>query len=244
MFPADCRVCGQPLDRATRVPVCAQCLAEPEHLSADYFCIQCRTPFLNPYPLDDNGRCRLCRAGVRGPREVYCFGAYEGRLRALIHLFKYEGFRPLARPLGRWLRRALPLDRVYDAVIPVPLHWRRRWSRGFNQSELLASELSRARGLPLVRGVRRRKQTTTQTGLTHAQRRENVRGAFEVTRPAEIAGKKILLVDDVMTTGATADACASALVRAGALSVTVLTLARVDRRYAAAAQPAVGSSNA
>lgn len=240
-FPDECRVCGSALRGWTRAPVCAECLREPAPLAADYFCVQCKTPFLNPFPLDEEGRCALCRAGARGFAEAYCFGSFEGRLRRLIHLLKYEGLRPLAKPLGAWLRRALPLDRRFDVVVPMPLHWRRRLARGFNQSYLLAREVAKARRIPCRQAVRRRKATRTQTGLTPAQRRENVRGAFVVNRPRDIANRTVLLVDDVMTTGATAGACGAALLRAGARSVTLLTLARVDRRLRAADSAAVGS---
>ncbi|MBI1788530.1 MAG: ComF family protein [Acidobacteria bacterium] len=219
------------------MPVCERCLAAPVPLEAEYFCVSCRTPFLNRYPLDAQGRCGLCRAGVRGFASAYCFGEYEGVLRELIHLFKYRGMKPLARPLAGFLWRALPLDEVFDAVVPMPLHWRRRWSRGFNQAGLLARELARRRGLPMIAAVRRVRHTQTQTGLTHAQRRENVAGAFRLRKRARIEGKRLLLVDDVMTTGATGSACAAVLRRGGARSVTLLTLARVDRRAGLPAAP-------
>src|SRR6185369_279610 len=109
-------------------------------------------------------------------------------------------------------------------------HWRRRWQRGFNQAELLARETARRCGLPMVNAVRRTRSTATQAGLSNARRRQNVAGAFRVSKRGAIAGRRVLLIDDVMTTGATARACALALKRAGAKSVTLVTLARVDRR--------------
>jgi len=170
----------------------------------------------------------LCRRGARGFDEAFCYGAYEGTLRELIHLFKYSGMRRLARPLGDLLSDALPRDRQFDAVTPVPLHWRRWWQRGFNQSELLGKVIARRRGIPLIRVLRRGFATRAQAGLTHAQRRENVAAAFRSRR--SVAGLRILLIDDVMTTGATAGACARALKKAGAKSVSLLALARVERR--------------
>jgi ComF family protein len=161
---------------------------------------------------------------------AYCFGAYEGALRQLIHLFKYRKMRALEGPLGRLLARALPRDRAFDAVVPVPLHWKRRWRRGFNQSELLARAMARRCGVPVLNVLSRKRATRSQAGLTNAARRGNVSGAFRARRTPSLDGKRILLVDDVMTTGATAAACAGALKRAGARSVTVLALARVDRR--------------
>jgi ComF family protein len=218
------------LRRFTRVPVCADCLKDPAPLCAEFFCLNCRTPFLNSFPLDSEGRCMLCRSGRQGYDEAFCYGAYEGTLRKLIHLFKYSGIRRLARPLGALLGDALPRDKQFDMVTAVPLHWRRRWQRGFNQSELLGKAIGRARGIPAMNVLRRRSATRAQAGLSNAQRRENVAGAFRARR--RVNGLRILLVDDVMTTGATAGACARALKRAGAKSVSLLSLARVDRRFA------------
>ncbi len=205
-------------------------MSEPEPLAADYFCVSCRTPFVNPAPLGLDGRCELCRRGLRGFDAAYSFGGYEGVLRELIHLFKYARIRPLAGPLGEILARAIPRDQTFDAIVPVPLHWRRRWQRGFNQSALLAGAIARRYGIPVRTALRRTRATPTQAGLTNARRRSNVAGAFRVGRKAQVAGCRILLVDDVMTTGATASACAAALKRAGAHYVALLTLARVDRR--------------
>jgi len=148
----------------------------------------------------------------------------------LIHLLKYDGMTPLASPLGDYLSRAMPLDEEFDAVVPVPLHWFRRFQRGFNQAALLANYIARKRNLPVLRVVRRVRATRTQTGLTNSKRRLNVAGAFRTRRGRPVDGLRILLVDDVMTTGSTGSACASALKRAGAKSVTLVTVARVDRR--------------
>ena len=171
----------------------------------------------------------VCRNGRRGFDEAFCYGSYEGTLRELIHLFKYSGMRRLARPLADLLAAALPRDRQFDAVTAVPLHWRRRWQRGFNQSGLLARVIARQRGIPLIRALRRGAATRVQAGLSNAQRRENVAGAFRARRG--VAGLRILLIDDVMTTGATAGACAAALKKAGARSVSLAALARVDRIF-------------
>ncbi len=199
-------------------------------MAAEYFCVSCRTPFQNRFPLDEQGRCRLCCAGARGFDAAYCFGAYEGALRELIHLFKYGRMKPLARTLAAHLASALPRDHAFDLVVPMPLHWRRQWQRGFNQSELLARRTARRRGIPMVNAVRRTRATAAQAGLSNARRRENVAGAFRVKKPRAVDGRRVLLIDDVMTTGATAAACSLALKRAGAKSVVLLALARVDRR--------------
>jgi ComF family protein len=205
----------------------------------------CRTPFLNAAPLDEQGRCELCRRGLRGFDAAYSFGAYEDTLRELIHLFKYSRIRTLAAPLGRLIASAIPTDQSFDVVVPVPLHWRRRIERGFNQSELLARAVARRYGAPVVNVLRRKRSTAAQAGLSNAKRRANVSGAFVAARPHAVANRRVLLIDDVMTTGATAAACASALHRAGARYVALLTLARVDRRIGAVpygAHAAVGVS--
>ena len=155
-------------------------------------------------------------------------------MRGLIHLFKYGKVQTLARPLGKLLTRALPREQAFDLIAPLPLHWFKRWQRGFNQSELLASEMSRRTGIPVRNVISRVRKTGAQAGLTNANRRANVARAFHVKPRHSLQGLRVLLIDDVMTTGATAGACAAALKKAGARHVTLLTLARVDRRFVAA----------
>lgn len=214
--------------------MCRACLAKPEPLSAEYFCIQCRAPFLSRFPLDEQGRCALCRRGALGFDAAYSFGFYENELRKLIQVFKYGRIPPLSAPLGRLLVRALPREQNFDVIVPMPLHWRKRWQRGFNQAELLAREIGRRTHIPLRPALRRIRNTASQAGLTSAKRRRNVSGAFQASRRARtrgwLDGRSVLLIDDVMTTGATAASCARALKRAGARHVTLLTLARADRR--------------
>jgi ComF family protein len=218
----------------SRIPVCGACLAKPEALSAEYYCVECRAPFLSRFPLDDQGRCGLCRRGARGFDAAYSFGFYEDELRRLIQLFKYGRVETLAKPLGRLLARALPREQSFDLIVPMPLHWRKRWERGFNQSRLLAREIARRTHVPVRSVLRRVRATAPQAGLTSAKRRANVSGAFEASQRANnlrvLSGGRVLLIDDVMTTGATAASAARALKRAGARHVTLLTLARADRR--------------
>jgi ComF family protein len=230
IFPDDCRICAEPLRQVSRVPVCKACLAKPEPMAADYFCVQCRAPFRNAFPLDEQGLCALCRRGVSGFDAAYSFGFYEGALRELIHLFKYGRVETLAKPLGRFLALALPREESFDAIVPMPLHWRKRWQRGFNQANLLAHEISRRTHTPVRNALRRVRFTATQAGLTNAKRRKNVSGAFRPRGKQALLGQRILLVDDVMTTGSTAAACARALKMAGARKVVLLTLARTDGR--------------
>ena len=230
IFPDDCRVCGSALQNFSRIPVCDACLASPSPFVAEFFCTSCRTPFLNAAPLDELGRCRLCSAGLTGFDAALSYGEYEGSLRKLIHLFKYGQVLPLAKPMAKLLASALPRDTSFDCIVPMPMHWRRQWSRGFNQSEVLARALGNRTGIAVKNAVRRSKATPAQAGLTNAERRTNVAGAFRIRSREAIVGKHVLLIDDVFTTGATASACAAVLKRAGARRVTVLTLARVDRR--------------
>jgi ComF family protein len=201
-------------------------------MDADFFCVCCRTPFLNRYPLDEEGRCAICRAGLRGFDAAYSFGTYDGALRQLIHVYKYGKVRTLDRPLGDLLLRALPRDQSFDWVTPVPLHWRKRWQRGFNQADLLARRVAAHTGIPRTRLLRRLRYTASQASMSHTGRRHSVTGAFACRRPDRVAGRSILLIDDVLTTGSTAAACALALKRAGAARVALLTLARADRRIA------------
>jgi len=144
--------------------------------------------------------------------------------------------RRLAGPLGNLLSNALPRDRQFDAVTPVPLHWRRGWSRRYNQSGALARSIERQSGVRVVsEALRRVRPTQQQVGLSRSQRASNVQGAFKVAadRGNDIAGRRVILIDDVLTSGATVDACARALLRAKAASVDVLVFARVvDARKA------------
>jgi ComF family protein len=133
--------------------------------------------------------------------------------------------------MGRWMANAgRGLLGEADALVPVPLHWRRQWTRRFNQSALLAEEIARSSGSKVAhRALKRIKATAQQVGLDKSARAQNVQGAFRVPPEgkAEVTGRKLVLVDDVLTSGATIDACARALLRAGAASVDVLVFARV-----------------
>ena len=160
---------------------------------------------------------------------VYSFGSYEGPLRELIHLFKYAKVESLAHPLGRMLADAVPLDERFDVAIAMPMHWRKRWQRGFNQAELLSEEAAKRYGLKLSLCLRRKRATKAQAGLSESERKQNLKDSFFVSKPQEVAGKHVLLIDDVFTTGSTLRAATAALKEAGAARVVALTLARVDR---------------
>ena len=198
---------------------------------AEYFCVCCRTPFLNPYPLNQEGQCGLCSRGLSGFDAAYAFGSHEGVLRNLVHEFKYGRIRTLAGPLGEMMISVLPREQRFDIIVPMPLHWLRRWQRGFNQARLLARVVSLRTGVPIVNAVRRSRSTASQAGLSNAKRRRNVAAAFTMGKRIRLKNLRVLLVDDVFTTGATANACATVLKRAGAAHVSVLALARTDRRH-------------
>jgi ComF family protein len=153
------------------------------------------------------------------------------RRRALGLSFKYGDRLDLAPMMGQWMARAgRELLEGADALLPVPLHWHRLWSRRFNQSATLAGSVSRASGVPVLHeAIKRVRATPQQVGLSKTERADNVQGAFRVPpeHKAQVAGRRLVLVDDVLTSGATVDTCARALLRAGAAHVDVLVFARV-----------------
>jgi ComF family protein len=174
--------------------------------------------------------CPRCRRGGYLFSAARAAGNYEGTLRDILHAFKYDSRRSLARPLGVMLRTA-GAELLADAhcVVPVPLHPWRRLRRGFNQAEALAVQL----GLPMTPVLWRRRATAPQTGLHAAARRRNVSGAFTLSpfgtpKAGEVwlADRVVVLVDDVRTTGATLNACAAVLLEAGVREVRALTVAR------------------
>lgn len=207
------------------------CLASPKPIAAEICCGQCRTPFFDPESLGDSDLCPVCEAGQPNFDATYSYGAYEGVLRELIHLYKYGKVDSLSGPLGALVVRALPMDARFEIVLPMPMHWRKKWTRGFNQAELLAHEVAARYGLRPSSYLRRSRYTKPQASLSEADRRSNLKDSFCVHRPEAVRGKRVLLVDDVMTTGATLREAAGVLKAAGVRSVTALTLARVDRSY-------------
>jgi ComF family protein len=155
-------------------------------------------------------------------------GEYEGTLREIIHALKYSRRQSLARPLAERMReRGKDVLENIDCVVPVPLHWRREYQRGFNQARDIAHYL----GPPVVEALSRRRATRAQVELAADRRRANVAGAFGLRRSwfraPDIRGKNLLLIDDVSTTGATLEACAEVLKDGGASNVYALTAARV-----------------
>jgi len=237
LFPSDCRLCSTPLINISRLPVCRACLSAM-HPIAGAICFVCGERLLSPFAVGApcESICGLCRRLEPPFARAVAYGSYDGGLRELIHLLKYQQVRPAARVLGKMLAEALAnLDSTWTrrpvAVVPVPLHSRKLRQRGFNHSELIAREalkMAAANGRLVLnpRVLERCRETQSQTGLTRHQRRENIRGAFAVTRPELVAGGEVLLVDDVFTTGTTVSECARVLRRAGASKIYVATVAR------------------
>jgi ComF family protein len=231
LFPAVCPVCLARSDHREQRPFCAGCWAALP-LVADPGCPVCGRPFAG---LPPDLPCERCR---RAPPPFACARAvalYRDGMREAIHALKYRRRPAVAAPLGRLvadcgprlLAPLTPATVAFDAIVPVPLHPARLAERGFNQAELLAAPCAAAWGRPLLRGVLvRTRPTRPQTDLGAEARQANVAGAFAVRRPAAVAGRRLLLIDDVLTTGATVAAASAALREAGAARVGVLVLAR------------------
>lgn len=203
--------------------LCASCLSEVQPVPRPY-CARCGHPVYGE-------RCRNCWGRVRSFTAARAAGDYSGTLREAIHAFKYSGLRVLADPLAHVLYRYLTMRadipwRRADCIAPVPIHPARQRVRGYNQSGLLAECLSDMTGLPLLKGVLVRSRfTKPQVELSGDERRLNVEAAFGVTKPAEVKGKTVLLIDDVATTCSTIHECSLALLAGGALRVYVVCLA-------------------
>lgn len=201
-------------------------MAALERLDGDR-CARCAQSYGSPQALDADGVCGVCRREPPAYDRLFASGPYEGSLRRAIQLLKYDGLEPLATVLGERAAEALGRPDSYDAIVPAPLHRSRLRMRGFNQAALIAREAGRRLGLPVECGwLVRVKPTPPQAGLTRRERRENLRGAFRVPRREDVRGKRVLLADDVATTGATFEACARALKRAGASHAAALAVAR------------------
>lgn len=227
LFPPRCPVCGILLTERTATPFCPPCRAGIRFIGSP-LCPRCGLPF--PTPEGGDHLCGSCLAREPAYAIARSMAYYEGSLLTAIHLFKYRGKTGIGEALGRMLADysgTLWNVGAFTLVVPVPLHRRRLRSRGFNQAGILAREVAARFALPLdLMTLRRVVPTTPQVNLGREARLANVRGAFAVGRPERVAGQRILLVDDVYTTGGTLAECAETLLRAGADAVALLTLAR------------------
>ena len=233
-LPQLCPSCREPLGDGNGL--CAHCWSRLSLVEPPY-CARLGIPFAyDPGPgllsmeaIADPPTYDRARAAVR----------YDDISRVLVHSFKYGDRLDLAPTMGQWMARAgRELLADAHALVPVPLHWRRLWARRFNQSAALAGAISELTGVPVVYGgLKRVRATPQQVGKSKIERADNVQGAFRVAmeHASDIVGRRLVLIDDVLTSGATVDACARALSRAGAGHVDVLVFARV----VAAARPTI-----
>ncbi|MEO6965818.1 MAG: ComF family protein [Acidobacteriaceae bacterium] len=246
VFPSNCRLCTQPLLHLSNAPICADCLRDLPEQDSTNLCAVCGELLgwggsrFAASTMDAQSLCHLCERARPPFQLAVAHGVYQDTLRGLIHLLKYERISTIAEPLGELL--AATIARQEDlppslTVVAVPLHAVKQRERGFNQSILLAdATVRRLRRLrpdldlhPAWQAMGRQRATESQSGLTPRQRRRNLRGAFFIRQPEQIAGRSVLLLDDIYTTGATARECTQTLLRAKAASVHVATLARSQR---------------
>jgi ComF family protein len=224
-LPRLCAVCREPVEGEG---LCASCWSKLSFITRPY-CERLGIPFVyDPGPgilsmeaIADPPAYNRARAAVR----------FDEISRVLVHALKYGDRLDLAPMMGRWISRAgREVLAEADALVPVPLHWRRLWTRRFNQSAMLAAAVSAASGVPMVTdALKRVKATVQQVGLSRSERAANVQGAFRVPEQgkAAVVGRRLIVLDDVLTSGVTVEGCARALLRAGASNVDVLVFARV-----------------
>jgi len=225
-LPQLCPSCREPLGDGAGL--CAQCWSKLSPIEKPY-CARLGIPFVY-----DPGPGLLSMEAMANPpayERARAAVRYDEVARSLVLAFKFGDRMDLAPMMGRWMARAgRELLPEADALVPVPLHWRRLWSRRFNQAAALSKAISATSGVPvLFDTLRRVRATPQQVGLSKPQRADNVQGAFRVPadRKATIAGRRVILIDDVLTSGATVDTCARALLKGGARQVDVLVFARV-----------------
>lgn len=225
LLPSPCLKCGEPLPAAASLGLCAACRARLVPLPRES-CAVCAGP-LDAFEPPPGYRCGACRERPPAYERLLALWLYRDPLDTVIQALKFNRLDYLGRHLAVALHERLggQLD-GFDGVVPVPLHWWRWITRGYNQAERIAQPLASRLTVPVVEALRRSRPTRAQTSLGRAARATNLRSAFAVPRPGRVRGLRLLLVDDVATTGATLDAAAAALMRAGADSVTAVAAAR------------------
>ena len=224
-YPAACVVCSREVERTEYL--CESCRQRAPRITAP-FCEKCSEPF--PGAITQTFSCANCEH--RTLHFDCAVAAYRSRglVRKLVHEFKYGHHRHLRYPLAAWLGETLNDHRIrgrqFDLLVPVPLHPARERERGFNQAALLAELLAEKTALPVRPLLERIRYTTTQTAYDRSERMENLRDAFRLRKNRDVRGLRVLLIDDVLTTGSTLSECARVLKRGGALSVYAATAAR------------------
>src|ERR1700722_14997955 len=224
-LPPLCAACREPVEGKG---LCPACWSKLSFITKPY-CERLGIPFVY-----DPGPGILSMEAIASPpayNRARAAVRFDEISRALVHALKYGDRLDLAPMMGRWVSQAgRELLAEADALVPVPLHWRRLWARRFNQSAVLAAAIAADSGVPVAAAALKRvKPTPQQVGLSRTERATNVQGAFRVpdTAKGAVAGRRLVLVDDVLTSGATVDGCARALLRAGAARVEGLNVARV-----------------
>lgn len=217
LYPPRCALCDEP-----GTFLCDACAASLPRAGGER-CDVCWLPLRS-------GFCPGCSEHPSAFSSLRSVWRYEGEARKLVHAFKFGGQASLGRPLAAQLARSYREHSLEaDVLVPVPLTGGRKRTRGYNQAGLLARELSRSTGVPSSEALRRRGHAAPQANSASAEeRRRNVAGVFEVSRPANVEGRRVVLIDDVATTGATLNSCAAVLLDCGASDVSCLTLARED----------------
>ena len=230
VFPAPCRICGAVLTHAGLLPICEECFGALGPLTGP-LCLCCGRPFVSEVTLEASTRlCLACRKNVYAFEHARSFAPYTEQMVRAIGLLKYERLTRLGQWFAEQLYKVIQSDsdlQSADVIVPVPLHPARRRERGYNQAELIAKPLARRLGTPLGTYLLvRTKPRPPRLLLSRRERWLTVRGAYEMRRGAQVDNLRVLLIDDVFTTGATLDACARALKKAGAKNVMGLTVAR------------------
>jgi len=229
VYPQSCPICQKPLGRE-ETDICEDCWKTLAFLPAP-FCPYCKSFLEDNHTLVEHLCPYLSKPEDRKILAVKSLGTFDDHYKKLIHRFKYDRKIPLGKRLAQCLGKVVAQDEDFtncDLIIPVPLHRARHRERGFNQSEVLAEGVSQAIDLPLAKQIlKRKKNTRDQTYLNAQQRTENVRDAFVVTQPEKINNKAVILIDDVITTGATLNECARMLEETGAKIIFAVTLAVV-----------------
>lgn len=218
LFPSKCPVCNNKSDSAAYNPICTKCWKTIERYSGPA-CSICGLPALSEHTLS----CEQCIKDEPHFSGVLYYSIYDGVIREAIHLLKFKGIKRLSEPLGALLSE-LTIPEA-DGIVPVPLHKNTLLKREFNQTALIGRYLSKALKIPLMTGALEKiKETPMQTELIRKDRLKNVKNAY--TASEDVKGKRLLLIDDVITTGATVRECARTFIKAGAEKVTVIALAR------------------
>ena len=226
IFPPLCAFCGTPLAENDKVDICPGCLRDIHFISPP-ICPKCGLPF--PMEMGEDHLCGQCLGREWHFGSARALGLYEGTIREAIHTLKYRGKSFLAKPLVGLLNRGYPFIDYgsYDLLVPVPLHPKRLRERGFNQALILGKAIGRREEIPCTGfALKKIRWSHPQVSLSPNEREKNVKGSFAVADPAAVRGKRILLIDDVMTTGSTVNECARELLKAEAGEVDVFTLAR------------------